>query len=622
MPTAYGGGKMSFNRKVGKWEKVSTEKAFDYENVDPRSAALLISFFRYYPDYFFDLLRAENAPFGLELVQRVMMRINARYRNVYTTGARGITKTFVLIGGKLHQGTFYPGTKTRYFAPAQKQSALLASSTFSTLEQCYPAITGIWNRNNDRAEMFRISTSYGSEFTMYAPRGDSFSTIVGEEMAQEGENGFPFDDFENETKKGLRLERRVNNVKDRCFPQLQQCYISNAASRQNKAFAIYRATALKQMMFGEKYDGFCIDIPWQVALMCNLRSIEYYKNERATSTQEAWMREMEALYIGTDENPLINDEVLARSRRLKAVEFEHCGDTEATYIVAHDVSYADGRRNAECADVVLKLTQFTSRDKKDKFRKQAVYLDSYPPPPSAYLQAKKLKELWKKYCLDGGKPTYIVVDAQAYGTEIVEELMKPSEDGTPPLCCINHEMSALEQPGALPVIMPLKAGTYGTANADGAMIEYAQTEFERGNVELPIPNALEGVNEYKKAHGIKSDKGDRMIILPYRKGDLLCQQIANLRTRVSGLTRKEERKTRAIQRDIWSALKYALRLAQILEDALRVERYAAKSSWGAMIAEKYGENATITTAPAVMPTAPQLTSPRANLLKQRKARRS
>ena len=49
MPTAYGGGKMSFNRKVGKWEKVSTEKAFDYENVDPRSAALLISFFRYSP---------------------------------------------------------------------------------------------------------------------------------------------------------------------------------------------------------------------------------------------------------------------------------------------------------------------------------------------------------------------------------------------------------------------------------------------------------------------------------------------------------------------------------------------------------------------------------------------
>ena len=170
--------------------------------------------------------------------------------------------------------------------------------------------------------------------------------------------------------------------------------------------------------------------------------------------------------------------------------------------------------------------------------------------------------------------------------------------------------------------MPLKAGTYGTANADGAMIEYAQTEFERGNVELPIPNALEGVNEYKKAHGIKSDKGDRVIILPYRKSDLLCQQIANLRTRVSGLTRKEERKTQAIQRDIWSALKYALRLAQILEDARRVERYAAKSSWGVMIAERYGENAAATAAPTTIPTVPQLTSPRAKLLEQRKARRS
>jgi hypothetical protein len=268
----------------------------------------------------------------------------------------------------------------------------------------------------------------------------------------------------------------------------------------------------------------------------------------------------------------------------------------------------DDAKNAKCADVVLKLTQYDDLEKRDKYRKQVVYVDNYPPPKTDYLQAKKVRSLWEKYCMEGGQTTYLVVDAQAYGTGVVEELMKPTEDGRPSLCCVNHmAFQSIEQPGALPVLYPMKATTRGGIDADADMISYAQISFEQEDVELLVPNVIDGVEAYKAAHRIKDARYDAQISYPYRQTELLCQQIANLQTEVSGLSLKEKRKSKAIQRDIWSALKYALRMAQKLESTDRIEKYGAKSTWSEKINEISQR----------MAQSPRATGARANVLAMR-----
>ena len=49
------------------------------------------------------------------------------------------------------------------------------------------------------------------------------------------------------------------------------------------------------------------------------------------------------------------------------------------------------------------------------------------------------------------------------------------------------------------------------------------------------------------------------------------------------MTRKEVRKSTAIQRDIWSALKYAIWLALKLEAQGVTEKYESESDWGAIL---------------------------------------
>ena len=612
MPTGYYSGQgKKWSKKRGRWETVNKEQAFDYDNVNKKSWALLISFFRFYPDFLLDLLRSPNAPYGLELPQRIMLRVQARYQTTYITGARGITKTFVVMAGKETDGVLYPGERVRYFAPNQKQSAVLASQAFASVERCYPLLSSWWNKNNDRDAMFKITTNNGSEFSMYAPRGDNFGSLIGEEIAQEGEDGFDFATFEEDVKKGHRLTRTVNGVKDRTRIQLKQAFISNAASRQNKAFTVYRAMALKAMKYGDKYDGFCMDISWISALLCNLRDIAYYKKERETSSSEVWKREMEVTYTGTGDNPMLSDEILTRSRTLKIAELKHCGDPNVVYVVAHDVSYEEGQKNALCADVVWKCTKYTTANKRDKYRKQAVFVDSYRPPKTEALQAQKLKALWAKYCMDGGQPTYIVVDARAVGKTVVQELMKPSNDGLPTLCCYEHcAYTDIEQPHSLPIIYPLKATRAGGTDDEGQMIRYLQREWEQGNVEILISNPLDGVEAYKNYHGIRDNFEDGKIVQPYKQTNGWVEEIQNLEVKPSGTSIKEERKHKGTQRDRHSAGKYGLRFISLLEDLLVKETYKSKSSWSSAI-EKYNQN----NANCNKTTA---NSTRAHLLAQRK----
>lgn len=579
-----------YNKQMGRWVNNETQQAFDYENVNHESSALLISFFRWYPDYFLDIIESDNADYSLELPQRFILRVFARYQKVMITGPRGITKTYCIMLSGMIDGVLSPGEVIRYYAASLKQAAELAATAFHQIEKNYPALASCWIIKSETKDLFKIITIYGSELAIGAIQGGNCSQLNVEEIGQETDPKFDFNDFESKVLPTNRLARQVNKLPDPVHINNKIKMITNASSRLNPAYYKYHNNFLEQMINGEAGIAFVADMSWEISVICNIRSISYIEDLRRTMTIDDFLRQMSGTYTGSSDNPIVTDETLSRSRKLLAMEDCHCGNPEAIYIVAHDVSYEDGAKNAKCADAVIKLTKFLQVHKRDKYRKQVVYVDSYPPPPTDYHQAMKLKELWRRYCCNTAQTTYLVIDAQAYGKSVIEELMKPTDGGSLPLCCYKHmRYTELEQPHALPIIYPLKAGTRGSHDEDAEMIRYAQIEFEQGNVELLTASSnYDGIEQYKLKHGIKDNSADSRIIIPYKKTDELCQQIQNLRASTAGTTIKEERKSKAVQRDDWSALKYGLRMAQILEAQLRVDNYKRKSSWNDEIAKARG----------------------------------
>lgn len=427
-------------------------------------------------------------------------------------------------------------------------------------------------------------------------RGDNLHDVTAEEYAQEENPPFDYNEYSTVVLPAVRLWHNISGERDKNFVGYKKHAITSAGRKQNHAFQT-RCKVMKKMTQGES--AFAIDISWESIVLMQMRPYEWAQGLREELTAEKWMREMESRYTGADEFPVLSDEVLTDSQRVLVMETEHCckdphpklDPEEVIYIVGYDVSYEDSAKNAKCACVVLKLTRQREYLKRDRFLKQLVYIDDWPPPDKSKAQARRLKAIWNRFCYDGSQ-TYISIDSWQYGRGVLEDLMTDLGDGLPPLCVKNHAAyAAAELPGAIPVIYPIKAGGTGVTDPDFEMLKYAQTEFEHHNVELLTLNANEGVEAYKRAHRIRDDDRDYQFAQPYQKCRELSGQIQNLKLVPSGAGMSEKRISKAIQRDSWSATKYALRLAQLIErEELLTEIHGKnKSDWASAL-DRFKEN--------------------------------
>lgn len=568
-----------YSKNLKKWVDKETERKIDYDQYDDETCALLISYWRWYPDKFVDLCEAETPDYSQEIIQRINLRAFCRYQQVFITGSRGTTKTHEALKGRLVMGVLWPGITMQYFGPNLKQTAAICSKTFQALQKNYPILCSFWDVIADSEERFVLKTKYGSEINISTMRGSNASSVLAEECAQQ-ESGKQFDHetFKEVVLPAIRLKRRINREDDVLFPQIQKQYITSAGIQQNESFEI-RKQVIKCV--GEGRSAFVVDYPYQIAILSGIRDITWAEDLKRTLAPEQWSREMLSLWTGSSENPVISDLVLTESKTLLTMEYQHCGDPNALYVIGYDNSYRDGSNNAKCAAAVFKCTEQDDFYKKDHYLKELVYISDNPPPRESAAQARMLKQLWWRFTASGKHATYIAIDARAYGTSIVEDLHKDLGDGLPPLCCMNHEHKELELDGALPVIYPIVAtsGFTGTHDSDGAMLEYAEREWEHRNVRILTTNLYDGIKAYKLRNKIKTDDLDRTIARPYIKTRELCTQISNLIKKVTGYGISEQRISKSIQRDMWSAVKYALRVIRILEDERRIAGIKKKNPW-------------------------------------------
>lgn len=556
------------------WVRIQNTEDRNYDDFCNDSWALLMSFFRWYPDIMLDVFRSDDAKYELPLIHRVILRAFARNQFVDITGSRGLGKTTTNMQYSCVQNLLWPGQKTVYTGPSYKQQAALAKAAFDDLTNDYTVIAKQYTIDNQGKDSWSISTKFGSDIGINTSRGRNFHDVTAEEVAQEENPPFDGEAYRTITLYAVRLVHMVNGRRDPTSISYRQRTITSAGRRQSFAFENRRAH-FQAMMRGQS--AFVADIPWQVVVLNGIRPIEWALQRKEETTPDRWIREMDSVYTGTDKNPVVRDDVLFESRKVAIMEEHHCckdkdnklKPEDVIYVLGYDVSFEIGATNARCAVVVLKLTRQRDWLKRDKYLKQVVYVDDWPPPEAGIMQARRLKQLWYQFCYEGSQ-TYIAIDARSYGKAVVECLMMDLGDGLSPLCSMFHDTyTEMELEGAVPVLYPIKAtggpAGMGGRDNDSDMVRYAEMQFENRNVQLLISNRNHGLEAYKKYHRIKDDRLDYDIDRPYRKTAELVGQIQNLKKIPTGTSIKEKRISSKIQRDSWSALKYALRLTERLE---------------------------------------------------------
>lgn len=548
---------------------------------------LMVAFFRWFPDFLADLCRADDANYkDLPILHRINMRAKANFQQCDLTECRGAGKSFSSILEEETEQITWPGISCLYVGPSYKQTAQIGQETHNAISHDYPILTAHFTTESNSKDSFTIITSdFGGKFSITANRGMNVSKVVAEEYAQEGNNPFDEHDYKQVVLPAVRVPYRVNGEKSTVHIYRKQHSITSAGRRQSYAYES-RCLHLTMMQAGES--AFVMDVPFDVILLNQMRPVSWAEGIKRELTPDEFAREMCSLYTGTDSYPMVSDSTLTDSRCLLMMEDHTClkdkdnylTPQDVIYVVGYDVSYADGPGNAKCACVVLKLTKQTEFLRRDKYLKQVVWADDWAPMPNME-QAIKLKDIWKRYTYDGAD-TFIAIDAWQYGSAVLSSLMQDLNDGLPPLCSYNHEFqTAYEAAGALPVIYPIKAGGLGVTDPDQDMVRYAQTQFDYRNIQLLTSQWQQGIDAYKKYHRIRGDRADGLIYAPYRKTNELVGQIQNLKV-INGA---EKRISTHIQRDSWSALKYALRVAYRLE-CDRLLRQVRKSDYDELL-ERY-----------------------------------
>lgn len=578
-------GKVWGGKGVG-WLSKREEEDATYENLGD-GWPLFIALCRFWPDFLADILWDDEAPYDLALIQRAIMRVNARYRAVDVTGCRGLTKSFCNFLGKYEDSLLWPGIETDIFGPTTKQTAQIASKIYQQLEMCAPTLTGMLTVERQGEGVFVISTPYKSSVRVETFRGNSMHRVVAEETAQEDRRTeFDPETFKESVIPQVRLPYKVHGKHDPAFIRYSQHSITSAGRRQQYAYET-RCRHLQEMRRGKS--AFVMDVDVSAVLLCQMRDKEWLEMQKEEVGVSGMGRELWSIYSGNEKNPLIPEDAIDASRSLLAMEYRHCcagvgckyKPEDVIYVLGYDVSYRDSKQNAKCAIVVVKLTQQKNDPfRKDKYLKQVVWVEDWRPAetPTPAAQAQRVRSIFNRYCFEGSQ-TYIAVDAWQYGDGVLCNLMDDPGGGLSPLCCYEHrEKTELEREFAAPCIYPIRAGGVGTTDPDSDMIRNAQMNFLNGNIRLLTWNVSEGVEEYRKLHRIRDDAGDYKISRPYRKTNELIQQIQNLRENPAGNGVAEKRISNHIQRDSWSALKYALRVAQILERS-NLQRRQVKNPW-------------------------------------------
>lgn len=567
-----------WNTTLHKWVKRGQAREANYDEMMDDNWALLLSYWRWYPDRMLAVLEGEDSDYTLALIQALNIRVMARYQQVFITGSRGTTKTYSSFLAKMSEGVLWPGEFIRYFGPSLKQTADIADATLTQIRKNYPSLADHWLKTQNSKESFEMKTETGSEFTITTMRGDNAHQVLCEEVGQEEQPVFDHRAYRNIVLPAIRLRHQVDKVPDPMHIDCKKQYITSACRQQNETYQ-FRCDILKEMQNGES--AFIIDYPWEVAVLSGIRDLAWAEDLRRKLTPEEWMREMESRYTGVSENSVIRDEVLTEAKKIMVMETHHCQDPNAIYVIGYDVSHEEGARHAMCAVAVVKLTKQYGRGKNDVYLKQLVYVQDMLPR-EASLQAQYLKEMWRRYSMEGGAGTYIAIDNKQYGKSVTEQLMKDMGDGQP-LCCWNHDYPELEQEYALPVIYPVVASNgyreTGHGDPDGEMLKYAEVQFEQGNVQILTTNICEGIDAYKAYHHLKTSDEDVTFSIPYAKCREMCGQIMNLKKKQSAMNWSEKRISNSIQRDMWSAFKYALRFAQLLERRNLVESNRRESDW-------------------------------------------
>lgn len=360
----------------------------------------------------------------------------------------------------------------------------------------------------------------------------------------------------------MNVDRRCADGKVQPNEPLNKSQIYLTTAGYKNTFSYEKLITLLVRMITEPDKSIIMGGTYKIPVLMGLLNAGFVQDLQRDGTfnEASFEREYESKWTGTVENAFFNGEAFDRCRKLNQPEYEFSGRSaaQAYYTIGVDV----GRKGCESVAIVIKVTPQSSGPAIKSIVNIYTMSDEHFED-----QAIKLKKLYYQY-----KARALVIDANGLGIGLIDYMIKSQTNRLtgetyPDFGVINDEDNYYKKyrtaETEYDAMYLIKANAVINTEAHANV----QTQMNAGKLRFLIDerSAKQKLLGTKMGQTMKpEDRAD--YLRPFTLTSVLCAEMLNLREENEGINIILKKSNKAIGKDKFSALEYALYYIKQEED--------------------------------------------------------
>lgn len=503
-----------------------------------------ISWARWYPDLFIDLLRTEKSNFNMHFDQRVFLRSDVRFMNMYGTFSRGYAKTFNEVLSCVVVAILFPQIELAISAQTKENAADLLKSKFNEIRNKFPLIENELEKEpkfikGDALILFKNGSSIDAIANAQTTKGQRRRRLKIEEAALLN-NELYQDALEPVTEVPRYTVGKMALVDPQELNQQIHFFTTSG----------FRGSDEYQRSI-DMYDNMC-ELKGQIVLGASWMLPCWYGRgsnksqilrKKSTSSPIAFAQNYEQEWVGSSDGALVDINKLMNCRTLTTpmVNFNRLDEE---FYLGVDVARSQKATNNQSSIAVGRVIR-----NKESNRIVSIEIPNIMTVSNAMnfsAQACLVKKIKKSFLAKA-----VIADGNGLGAGLIDELLKESYDPVTGeyLGCWNT-MNTDNQPeikDAEKCLFDMKA-------------QHFQSKVVADFIDAVESGKLKLLEKKQDTDFSPKDKQNMDLkVLPYIQTDLLFEEIANLKLKhMTNGALSVEKVVKKVDKDRFSALSYLI----------------------------------------------------------------
>lgn len=380
-----------------------------------------ISWARWYPDLFLDLMKPEKGGIKLHLDQRIFLRSDVRFMSMYGTFSRGYAKTYNEVLAMVVVAILFPNIELALSAQTKENAADLLEAKWNEITKHYPLLL------NELADKPKFSK--GNAFIKF--RNDSTIDAIANAQSTKGQrrrrlkieesallNNELFQDALEPVTEVPRLTIGKLGIVDPMELNQQIHFFTTAGFKGSDEYQ--RSVQMIDNM--EQLKGqIVLGSNWQLPCWYGRGSSKsQILQKKKKSSVVAFAQNYEQEWVGCSDGALVNINRLMNCRSLD-ISNNAALNNDEEYYIGVDVARSQKTSNNQSSAVVGRVVR--NSDKSRIISVDIVNIINIPNILNFTAQAVRVKQIQKRY-----NAKMVIVDGNGLGSGLIDELLKETID--------------------------------------------------------------------------------------------------------------------------------------------------------------------------------------------------